>query len=286
MRRAYIYYMTAQKQFYDEDRARKGIKRDVRDVVGELQRIRKKEECGNEPEHKRSTRIRTSHNAHLNTVPTLNIPVLRPKRSAAKKANEIISKSIIPEVNNLKKIPENNFEKDSPQPKKAKLLKNPPVSNTYQDQQQSVKDIPVNFTERLNSVEKYICKEQEERNNIVIEMTKALEKSNELIALMLEAKKSKDTMSLKNEEPIEVCRSTPPLTFGSNQIDQTTSGMNYLTKVKDPLETLINSNKIQMSSREFYFYNALQEKQAAERVRQLERDMAERSNWLHMMYNN
>ena len=44
MRRAYIYYMTAQKQFYDEDRARKGIKRDVRDVVGELQRIRKKEE--------------------------------------------------------------------------------------------------------------------------------------------------------------------------------------------------------------------------------------------------
>ena len=37
--RAYIFYMNAQKQFFDEERANKGVERDVKDVIAQLNRI-------------------------------------------------------------------------------------------------------------------------------------------------------------------------------------------------------------------------------------------------------
>jgi len=42
--------MNAQKQFYDEERANKGVKRDVKDVIGELNRIASKKQIKEQTE--------------------------------------------------------------------------------------------------------------------------------------------------------------------------------------------------------------------------------------------
>ena len=136
------------------------------------------------------------------------------------------------------------------------------------------------MTNILNSADSVSAVEKDKR---IQQLSKALEDSKKLIDILLE-NQSKEKEILKQEKVHPI--STPPLTFESNEIGKISGGFISETRLTNQgqIPININSKKIQMTSKEFFLYHSLQEKQAADRVRQAEKDAAERMYWYqHMM---
>ena len=112
--------MNAQKLFYNEERANQGIRRDVRDVEGELQRIKNK---------KKSLMDKMQNNVKPKSSAVVSMNKSSIQRNASKRARENIFK----EANLLDNDDEVTTEvfNDLPQQKKTKSSKKSTGSKSF-----------------------------------------------------------------------------------------------------------------------------------------------------------
>jgi len=267
--------MNAQKQFYDLERADKGIHRDVRDVIGELTRLAEKEALKNEKELAKKAKV-TSEGGTTSMKNKL-------RSSAARRTNQKITYSEVSSGD------ENSDKEVMPvQPKNKKDKKTFKTASDKDIQIEIIPDVPrkayintiscdANESARIKTLEHALLEQAKNQTKI----QKALEESQETLALFMKSMVEKEK---KHEDAVQ----TKPVTSYSvvDAAARDSDTHQQVMKLPQHFEGLtVSQNTIEMTSKEFYLYNSLQEKilsdrirqnEMTERLRQSERDGAEK----------
>lgn len=289
--RAYIFYMNAHKQFYDEERANKGIRRDVKDVIGEINRLEIRKQVKDQTDVTRPTRTKPIPQKKVFIVED-DVSVKSDRRS---QSNKRVHKKITyaessseDEICDVVKCPVQQTKKKSKNSSNSEFRNE---SSKVLDAEVSKCSVTtINFDKRKEDDESDIKQSLLEQAEKTRRLEKLLEESQEMVALLLKNQTAEKSNKADSKTIPTTQESMSHITsiFGSNshcsatlpQPQYETQGPNICT--------------VAMTNKEFYLYHALQEKSrnlekefylSAERMRQTEKDSAERLMLFNLMCN-
>lgn len=283
--------MNSHQLFYNEDRANKGIKRDVKDVIGEITRL----ELRKQIELTRETRAKTIHPKKM--LSGKDAVSLKPnfRSNSTKRAHKKISYAESDTEDEIIGVDKNPFEHTNKKSKNSSKSESSNESSKDLISYDSKRSVSTsNFDKRKEDNENYIyfqqsLLEQEEKiqkqNEKTTRLEKLLEESQEIVALLLKNQAEKANKSDTKTNPIvQENMSNVTSIFGSKPTCSATL----------PQVQYNSQSSVTMTNKEFYLYHALQEKSrqcendfllSTERMRQCAKDSAEREMLFQLMCN-
>ena len=269
--------MNAKLQFYSEKRADKGVRRDVKDVIGELNILAKKSIINNQLD---ATKLSATKDgaaekrtpADSGTTSTrFNLRSSAPKRSN----NNVsyIEESSDDEISEQEDITTPPKKKNKPSKMAASVIDSPTIENTIFSQNMDFAS--ATYKREEVAYQKSIESSLAEQTLKTQKLEKKLEETHEMLALFI---KNQTNMEMKKKKKKDKKRQDTVATKSTflNRAEDTTSGMTMMLPQSIVDNRSWISNNIGMTSREFFLYNSLQERQSIDRLRQCERDTAER----------